>query len=92
VVIHDFLDALSGESLPHVRSGLAGVAVVEKMAVAESFQGAGFLPRHPNVAGDSECLGVVSRAWRVSEIRSESAPRLLGAATSASRGVYRLSS
>jgi hypothetical protein len=52
-------DALvDGQGLLPVRGGVAGVAVLEQ-AVAEAFQGAGFLRRSADLAGDGQRLGVV---------------------------------
>ena len=52
-------DALvDGECLLQVHCGLAGVAVVE-VAVADAFQGARFLQRRADVAGDGQRLTVV---------------------------------
>jgi hypothetical protein len=62
-----FLDALGGgganalvdrECLPQVPRGLAGVAVAE-VAVADSFQGAGFFRGRAEVAGDGQGPGVL---------------------------------
>src|SRR6516165_3516606 len=53
-------DALvDGKRLPQVRSGLALVAVVE-VAVADTFQGARFLERRADVAGNGERLAVMA--------------------------------
>jgi len=52
-------DALvDGECLPQVHCGLAGVAVVE-VAVADAVQGACFVQRRADVAGDGQRLAVV---------------------------------
>jgi hypothetical protein len=52
-------DALvDGKGLPQVRGGFAGVAVSE-VAVADSFQGAGFLRGGAEVAGDGQRPGVL---------------------------------
>ena len=62
-----FLDALrvrgsdalvDGECLLQVHSGLARVAVVEA-AAADAFQGARFVQRRADVAGDGQRLAVV---------------------------------
>ena len=65
--LEGFLDALGGggadalvdgQCLLQVLRGVAGVAVVE-VAVADAFQGAGFLPGRAEVTGDGQRLGVL---------------------------------
>jgi hypothetical protein len=67
VLLQGFLDApgggvgsdalVDGECLLQVHHGLAGVAVVE-VAMAGAFQGARFLQRRADVAGDGQRLAV----------------------------------
>ena len=66
VLLEGFLDApgvrssdalVDGECAPQVHRGLAGVAVVE-VAVADAFQGARFIQRRADVAGDGQRLSV----------------------------------
>jgi hypothetical protein len=53
------LDAfVDGECVPQVHRGLAGVAVVE-LAVADTFQGAGFLEGCADLGGYGERLAVM---------------------------------
>jgi hypothetical protein len=67
VVLEGLLDAPGGrgtdalvdhQCVPQMRGGLPGFAVLE-VAVAESFQGAGFLGGRAEAAGYGECLGVM---------------------------------
>jgi hypothetical protein len=68
VLLEGFLDApgagvgsdalVDGECLLQVHRGLAGVAVVE-VAVADAFQGACFVQRSADAAGDGQRLAVV---------------------------------
>ena len=67
VLLEGFLDALGGgmgsdalvdgECLLQVHRGLAGVAVVE-VAAADAFQGARFIQRRADAAGDGQRLAV----------------------------------
>jgi hypothetical protein len=66
VLAQGFLDApgagsadalVDRECLAQVRGSFTGVAVLE-VGLADSFQGAGFLERHAEVAGDGKRLGV----------------------------------
>jgi len=66
VMIEGFLNTLGGggadalvdrQCLPQVRGGLGGVAVVD-VGVADSFEGASFLGRDADVAGDGQRLGM----------------------------------
>ncbi len=47
------------QCLPQVRGGLAVGAVVE-VAVADAFQGAGFLEGHAEITGDGERFSVLA--------------------------------
>jgi hypothetical protein len=65
--LEGFLDVLGGggfdtlvdgERLPQAHLGLAGVIVVQ-VAVADSFQRAGFFQGHAEVSGHGQSLGVL---------------------------------
>ena len=49
---------VDGECVPQVHCGLTGVGVVE-VAVADAFQGAGFVEGCADLGGDGERLAVV---------------------------------